>query len=317
MRSSLYTQGTLNSHAWITFGGVFRLVGLALTLLPIVLVASEPNQSIDPMATLDNRHRLGPGDEISFRVIEDRDPAVSFLVTDSGEVDFPYIGRRNVKGFTCKQVAFALKPVLEKDFYYKATVLVALNKLRKSRGKAYVSGGVEFPKYVEIPIEEKFTVSKAVILAGGFTKHADRSAIKVIRTLPNNTKRTIVVDLEAAFEGKPGAKDIDLQPDDMVIVPKQGALGQVYLSGAIVRPGAQMITPGVDYTVSKAILAAGGFQRFSDKRKVKIIRPSKDGSPSKEIIVDVKAILEGGRVDLDVKVQSEDRIIVPERAFNF
>jgi len=36
---------------------------------------------------------LVAGDRISFRVIEDRDEAVSPTCHDTGEVDFPYVGR--------------------------------------------------------------------------------------------------------------------------------------------------------------------------------------------------------------------------------
>jgi protein involved in polysaccharide export with SLBB domain len=48
--------------------------------------------TLTSMEALDNKTALQDGDTISFRVIEDRDDPVQRIVTDTGEVDFPYIG---------------------------------------------------------------------------------------------------------------------------------------------------------------------------------------------------------------------------------
>src|ERR1700733_171498 len=54
---------------------------------------------------LDDKHKLAPGDKVSFQILEDKDPPKSLTVTDSGELDVPYIGRVIVANKTCKQVA--------------------------------------------------------------------------------------------------------------------------------------------------------------------------------------------------------------------
>ena len=79
------------------------------------------------MAALDDKVALEAGDSISFRVIEDRDDPVTRLVTDTGEVDFPYIGRVKVEGKTCHEVAVEVKKLLEVDYYKQATVIVGLD----------------------------------------------------------------------------------------------------------------------------------------------------------------------------------------------
>lgn len=45
------------------------------------------------MEALDDTQPLGPGDRVSYRVIEDKDQTRSLVVTDSGELDVPYLGR--------------------------------------------------------------------------------------------------------------------------------------------------------------------------------------------------------------------------------
>ncbi|MGZ5513302.1 MAG: polysaccharide biosynthesis/export family protein, partial [Chthoniobacterales bacterium] len=71
------------------------------------------------------------------------------------------------------------------------------------------------------------------------------------------------------------------------------------------------IPPDEDYTVSKAVIRAGGFGDFANKRKVKLTR--KNGQ---ELIIDLKRIIEEGRTDEDVIVQPDDRIFVPQRLIN-
>src|SRR4028118_1307278 len=70
------------------------------------------------MAVLDDRRKLGIGDQVRFRVVEDRKEPTPLVVTDSGEMEVPLIGRVNAAGKTCKQLAYEIKSGLEKEYYY-------------------------------------------------------------------------------------------------------------------------------------------------------------------------------------------------------
>src|SRR5438874_2359583 len=48
---------------------------------------------LNSMALLNDAHKLGPGDQVSLRVIEDEDPPVRLSVADSGEIEIPLLGR--------------------------------------------------------------------------------------------------------------------------------------------------------------------------------------------------------------------------------
>src|SRR5213076_1063560 len=122
------------------------------------------------MSALDEKKKLGPNDFVSFRVVEDRDNDSQRLrVSDNGELEVPYIGPVPAEGKTCKELAFNIKAALEKEYYYHATVILALDRVsEKSRGKVYVYGSVKGQGPQEIPADETYTVSKAVIRAGGF-----------------------------------------------------------------------------------------------------------------------------------------------------
>ena len=81
-------------------------------------------------------------------------------------------------------------------------------------------------------------------------------------------------------------------------------------------PGPQEIPVDEVYTVSKAILRAGGFGPYANKRKVKIVRAGKAGTTGKPIYVDCADILDKGQWDKDVEVGPDDIVTVPEKWLN-
>src|SRR3954464_3323856 len=135
------------------------------------------------MTVLDDKKRIGPNDFVSFRVVEDRDNESQRLrVNDNGELEVPYIGLVPASGRTCKDLAYAVKTLLEREYYYHATVILAVDRVsEKSRGKIYVYGNVKGQGPQEIPADETYTVSKAIIRAGGFGDFADKRKIKLTR----------------------------------------------------------------------------------------------------------------------------------------
>src|SRR5207248_5493167 len=116
------------------------------------------------MAVLDDKKRLGSNDYISFRVVQDRDNDSQRLrVNDNGELEVPYVGLVPAQGRTCKELAYSIKGLLEREYYYHATVILAVDRVsEKSRGRVYVYGSVRGQGPQEIPADETYTVSKAI-----------------------------------------------------------------------------------------------------------------------------------------------------------
>src|SRR5438093_969549 len=69
------------------------------------------------MDVLDNSRRLGAGDRLSYRIVQERRAPLSLMVTDSGEVEVPLIGRVSASGRTCRQLAEAIKPMLQREYF--------------------------------------------------------------------------------------------------------------------------------------------------------------------------------------------------------
>jgi len=171
------------------------------------------------MNVLDDRTRLGPNDFVSFRVVEDRDNESQRLrVNDNGQLEVPYIGLVQAAGRTSKELAFNIKSVLEKEYYYHATVIIAVDHVsEKSRGRVYVIGSVKGPGPQEIPPDETYTVSKAVIRAGGFGDFANKRKVKLTR----KGGQEMIVDLKRVIEEGRTDEDVTVQPDDRIFVPQR------------------------------------------------------------------------------------------------
>lgn len=182
-------------------------------------------QSPNTMAGLNDKRVISIGDKISLNIVEDETAPRSLSVTDSGEIDVPYIGRVAVGGRTCKQLAQYVKKLLEREYYYEATVLISLDSAGArsvSRGRFYLSGQVLRPSQYELPIEEVLTVSKAILRAGGFTQYANKKKVRLMRSGASKEKlETIVIDVNAILEKGDAVKDVEIQPEDSIFVDEK------------------------------------------------------------------------------------------------
>jgi protein involved in polysaccharide export with SLBB domain len=189
--------------------------------IPKATQADPPTTSTvmrtNSMSVLDDKKRLGPNDYVSFRVVEDRDNESQHLrVNDNGELEVPYVGLVPASGRTCRELAYSVKGLLEREYYYHATVILAVDRVsEKSRGKIYVYGNVKGQGPQEIPADETYTVSKAIIRAGGFGDFANKRKVRVTR----KDGKVFEVDLKRVIEQGHTDEDIVLQADDQVHVP--------------------------------------------------------------------------------------------------
>lgn len=184
------------------------------------------DMSTNPMDMLDDGYRLAIGDSVNFQVLEDKeDPdnsgdAQAIVVTDSGDVEIPYIGRFPAVGKTCKDLAQQLKVELEKKYYYHATVIISVKSMT-SKGVIYVMGGVKMPGPLELPRDDVLTVSKAILRAGGFDDFADEKHVQVTRRGENGTNDVFTVNVSAVLDRSKLNEDRRAEPGDLIYVPEK------------------------------------------------------------------------------------------------
>jgi protein involved in polysaccharide export with SLBB domain len=95
-------------------------------------------------------------------------------------------------------------------------------------------------------------------------------------------------------------------------------LGRIYVWGQVRNQGPIDIALNENLTAGKAVLRAGGFAEFANKKKVKLIRNVAEAPNNKQVIeLNMVAILEEGAVERDIVLQPDDLIVVPSRLINF
>lgn len=176
----------------------------------------------------DATYKLRVGDTVSFQILEDRiwnslDMPKPLVVTDSGEVDVPYIGRVMAVDKTCKQLAEDMKTALEKDYYNKATVVLSLNVANRILGRVYIWGQVRSQGALELQMNENLTAGQAILKAGGLADFANKNKVQVVRAPAGNKgeKQSFNLDMEQILEKGKTDLDLVLQPGDLIIVPSR------------------------------------------------------------------------------------------------
>jgi protein involved in polysaccharide export with SLBB domain len=190
------------------------------------VTSNDTNLVTTSMGALDDKHKLASGDRLSFRIVEDqvdtKEPLEpkALVVADTGDLEVPYLGRFPAVGRSCKQLAHEIKAALEKDYYYQATVIIAVELRAKSFGKVYVVGQVRQTGPIDMPGDEQLTLSKAILRAGGFTDYADKRHVKVTRKVDADTgaSKTFTVDLNQVIEEGKTEKDMLLESGDTIFV---------------------------------------------------------------------------------------------------
>ena len=194
---------------------------LRIVTCAIMLIFAHDINSADTNLIVAQEQRLGPGDKVSYRVIEDQEEPKSLTITDSGHLEVPYLGPVHAIGKTTQQLAGEVKTLLEKDLYYRATVVIGLELVNKTRvtGKVYVTGQVRNKGAFEIPAGETMTVGKAIVQAGGFSDFSDKKNVKLVRKGGDGKTQTFVINVVEVWEKGKLEKDMVVQPDDMIVVP--------------------------------------------------------------------------------------------------
>lgn len=175
----------------------------------------------------DANYKLRVGDTVSFQIKEDiiwnpQDVPKTLVVTDSGELDVPYIGRVMAVDKTCKGLADEITTNLENNYYNKATVVLSLNVANRVLGRVYLWGAVRQQGPLEMGMNENLTAGEAILRAGGLGDFANKREVKVVRAAPGpNEDKIVKLDMEDILEKGHIEKDIVLQPGDYILVPSK------------------------------------------------------------------------------------------------
>lgn len=265
-------------------------------------VAAKPGPRPDPL--------LLPGDVLKINVFRQPDLDLEVRILDNGTFNYPLVGEVKALGKTAAAVEQTLRQALQKDYLENPSVTVTVKEFAKR--KVYIVGGVAKPDGYEISPDTRLTVFQLVAAAGGFTDRAYKEYVQVVRRLGNAEKQVIrvsLVDVERRLVRGEANADLELWPEDLVLVPSAARIA--YVLGAVQRPGPVDVPLNARMTLSMAVAHAGSYTKFASTGRVLVLRHTPWGDVSRNY-VNLDAILDG-RVDLDLEIEPGDTVYVPER----
>ncbi|MDG4597919.1 MAG: polysaccharide export protein [Candidatus Contendobacter sp.] len=173
---------------------------------------STPGPPGIPVAA-SNDYRIGPGDLLKLDVFGvEALSKRSVRVNASGQISLPLIGAIQAGGQTGEQLAADIAARLAKDYLQNPQVTIFIEEFTSQR--ITVTGAVKTPNV--FPLKGRTTLLQVVAQAGGATSVANLGAVKILRSEPDGTRKTLEYDLAAIQNG--AAPDPEVRGEDVVQV---------------------------------------------------------------------------------------------------
>ncbi|MHB1564551.1 MAG: polysaccharide biosynthesis/export family protein [Leptospirillum sp.] len=278
-----------------------KFITVLSALLFLAATMLSPTNSMASKSKDDPDYTIGVGDVLSILVWDQASLNQEITVLPDGNISFPLIGNIRAAGNTSKSLAQKIANRLNVIFRKRPSVTVIVRSI--GNDFFYIMGAVGHAGI--IPYTHRTRLLQAIILAGGTVYGAKTDSILLIRN--NHTQTVSIEDLE---KGRHLEKNIEIEPQDVIIVPM--STDQIYIMGESNAPGPYFYTKGL--TVLQALLNAHGFSQFASLGSVKIIRQEKDGS-KKIIHVDIDHIENEKGTEKKEYLKPGDLIYVPQRMF--
>jgi polysaccharide export outer membrane protein len=253
---------------------------------------------------------LVPGDLVRITVFQQADLDLELRIPDGGVIRFPLIGDVRAAGTTTSGLEDVIRQRLAAEYLQSPSVTITVKEYVKRR--VFIVGGVAKPDGYELAPAARMTVLQLVAAAGGLTEKAVRESVQVIRRQGAGERillRLPLGEVESRLALGKGDADLELWPDDLVVVPTSTRVA--YVLGQVTRPGPVELPSDRRFTASMAVSAAGSYTRFASG-SIQVLRRGADGV-SRSFVVDLDAAL-GGQAEADAEVLPGDVIWVPERS---
>jgi polysaccharide export outer membrane protein len=148
-----------------------KYFAIIYTVAFLLLLAFMP---ITANAEVQN-YRLGAGDTIIIKVYGEDALTLETQITNSGTINYPFLGSLKLNGLTIKEVEQIVHSSLKGDYFVEPNVFVGMVEYRPF----YIHGEVNKPG--GYPYQPGMTVNQAIALAGGLTERASEEKIAISR----------------------------------------------------------------------------------------------------------------------------------------
>jgi polysaccharide export outer membrane protein len=284
---------------------------------PLRTVASKATDSEQPTvlpqavsrAPRAKEYKVGTGDTLAITVYDEPDLTLQRRVTERGLIDFPLIGQVQVVGLTAMQVAERLESQLSPGYLRHPQVFVDIAEFASK--KVFIVGAVAKPMAFtlrgETSLLEVLSQTDSLSQSGSLTVFR-RISTPGEQGVNHNDVQAIYVDLQALLQQGNMSKNLLLQAQDVVYIPKPDA---VFVFGEVAKTGPIPLPEG-GMSLVETINKAGGFSKFAASKRTRVLRMVEGQETI--IYVDMAAIIRGD-LGKDIRLRSNDIVIVPEAVF--
>lgn len=278
-----------------------------ILLVVVFLFTGATAQTTVPAGDESRGYLIGPGDEITGKVLGE--PQFDFVATvdENGTIEVPFFDK-----------PVSAKCLSERELRIEVTKLLA-RYLRNPQASVRVTKRDSRPPvsiYGEVRQQLQFNLTRRAYLlevissAGGVTEKSG-GVVQVFRTNPpicsapnssNDWKTTASGDLDVPSriyslatmrEGRDEANP-EILPGDIVVVPKAAP---VYVTGEVIRPGELSIPEG-GLPLTQAIAMSSGITREAKTKNVKIYRRKVGATQPEVISANYELIRKGSETDI-------------------
>lgn len=294
----------------------------SFVLLLFVLLGSSSSliAQTTPAETTAQGYRIGPGDEVTGKVLGE--PQFDFVSTvdEDGKISVPFVDDPvTAQCLTERELRTEVNKLLSRYLRNPQTNIRVTQ--RNSRPPVSIYGEVK--QQGQVPLTRRAYLMELITYAGGETEKSG-GVIQVFRTrpqvCPGDTTDTWAgtgdavpsrtFSLASMRQGIEGSNP-EILPGDVILVQKASP---VYVTGEVIRPGEFSIPEG-GLPLMQAIAMASGVTREARLKKINIYR-RKPGSVDPEVIeADYNAIKRGEQQE--IMLQANDIVDVGKAKKNF
>jgi len=202
----------------ITFmrAGLVAVLGLVITACTGLPSSAE----MPPASELDAEpYEIGVGDTISVHVWRNPELGQSIVVRPDGFISMPLMGDVEAEGKRPEDLASEISDTLGEFIRTpEVTVMVTSPVSKEFRNRIRVTGQVASPQ--SVAFQPGMTVLDVVLMAGGVTDFSADSRAVLHRKI-NGEYQSFGLNLEAIFTDGDMSTNHDLQPGDVITVPRK------------------------------------------------------------------------------------------------
>ena len=249
-----------------------------------------------------NDYHIGPEDVLEVTLYDLQDDrgeprVIAGRVTNTGMLALPYIGNVETAGATPEEFEARLREAYRR-YIHDPQITVFIREYRSFQ--VSVIGYVKTPGVLDL--RGRKSILEVLALSGGLTDDAGKN-VRITRVAPEGSQ-VLLIDLDRLANEGDIALNVDLQPGDVVTVPKAGTF---YVEGVVKKPGAYPLLQKM--TVSQAIATAGGPDESFAKPNATMLYRKTTAGERIAIPVNLER-LRDGTID-DVAICEDDVIVVP------